>query len=129
MTLALALPAAVLWTLMTKLPQAWEMARQPGGYDNDNPRAQAAALDARGARAVAAHANAWEALLLHSLGLLAASSQGVEGPLVLALAWGWFPIRLLYTWIYLQGRGSLRSTVWTLGLLCSLGLMLLAAMA
>lgn len=51
--------------------------RQFGTVDNHNPRVQAAQLKGAGARAVAAQANAWEALALFTASLVAAYLAGV----------------------------------------------------
>jgi uncharacterized MAPEG superfamily protein len=127
LAVAAALPAAVLLTLGTKLPLAREMAAAKGGYNRVEPRAQIASLTGRGARAAAAHANAWEALLMHGLAALAAMSTGAEGAAVLALLWAWFPLRIAYTGLYISGAGNARSIIWALGMLCSVGVMVLSA--
>jgi uncharacterized MAPEG superfamily protein len=49
-----------------------------GMIDKDNPRAQAARLDAYGARIYASQQNAWEAATLFSASVLAAKVVGVS---------------------------------------------------
>ncbi|MFT6628628.1 MAG: putative MAPEG superfamily protein, partial [Flavobacteriales bacterium] len=73
--------AAVVLTLFSKAPQAAAMAKMPSGYDNDLPRAQVAKLEGWGQRSAAAHANAWEALLVHAIGVLAVLASGVDSSL------------------------------------------------
>jgi uncharacterized MAPEG superfamily protein len=48
-----------------------------GVIDNENPRAQAARLDAYGARIYASQKNAWEAATLFGASVLAARVAGV----------------------------------------------------
>ena len=52
---------AYLLIYLPKLPLSAAMAKQPGGYDNKDPRGQQAKLDGWGARARAAHYNGFEA--------------------------------------------------------------------
>lgn len=122
-----ALIAAIIWTIASKGPAAAEMAKQPEGYDNGEPRQQMAKLEGRGRRAVAAHQNAWEALTIHGLAIAAFVASGQEaGTLALGLAWGWLALRIAYTLIYVAGLATLRTAAWSLALLCSLGLIALA---
>ena len=65
-TLILCLFIACLFPYFAKIPVAMAMKDQPGGYDNNHPRAQQAALTGFGARAVAAHQNSFESLIIFS---------------------------------------------------------------
>ena len=124
----LALFAAVLFTIATKAPVAAAMAKQPSGYDNVNPRDQQAKLEGSGRRALASHANAWEALILHSAALCMAAASGVgDATLSLVFAWAWFPARIAFTALYIAGAGVPRSLAWFAGAGCSLGLIAVAA--
>jgi uncharacterized MAPEG superfamily protein len=100
-----------------------------GVIDNDNPRAQAARLDACGARIYASQQNAWEAATLFSASVLAAKVTGVSLnhmliPCVLFLAF-----RILHPIAYIKGWSNLRSTVSTAGLVCCAWLLVSAAIA
>jgi uncharacterized MAPEG superfamily protein len=100
-----------------------------GVIDNDNPRAQAARLDAYGARIYASQQNAWEAATLFSASVLAAKVAGVSLnhtliPCVLFVAF-----RVLHPIAYLRGWSTSRSTVSTAGLVCCAWLLVSAAIA
>ncbi|HHF7348431.1 TPA: MAPEG family protein [Legionella feeleii] len=72
LTLTLCLFIACLLPYLAKIPVVIMMKRQPGGYDNKQPRAQQAALTGIGARAVAAHQNSFESLIIFSTAALTA---------------------------------------------------------
>ncbi len=100
-----------------------------GVMDNDNPRAQAARLDAYGARIYAAQQNSWEAATLFTAAALAAAVSGVSPgsatlPCLLFVAF-----RIVHPLAYLKGWSSLRSTVSTAGLACCAWLLVSAALA
>ncbi len=100
-----------------------------GVMDNENPRAQAARLDAYGARIYASQQNAWEAATLFSASVLAAKVAGASLnhmviPCVLFVAF-----RVLHPIAYLKGWSTLRSTVSTAGLVCCAWLLASAAIA
>jgi uncharacterized MAPEG superfamily protein len=108
---------------------AYYRKRALGVIDNDNPRAQAAVLDARGARIYASQQNAWEAATLFSASVLAAMVAGVSLshmliPCVLFLAF-----RVLHPIAYISGWSTLRSVVSTAGLACCAWLLVSAAIA
>ena len=68
--------AAALLPYAAKIPVAFAMANI-GGYDNQHPRSQQAKLEGFGARAFAAHQNAFESLLIFAIAcLLAIASDG-----------------------------------------------------
>jgi uncharacterized MAPEG superfamily protein len=100
-----------------------------GKMDNHNPRAQAARLDAYGARIYAAQQNSWEAATLFTAAALAAAVTGVSSghtslPCLLFVA-----LRVVHPIAYLNGWSSLRSTVSTAGLACCAWLLVSAAIA
>ena len=108
---------------------AYYRKRSLGVIDNDNPRAQAARLDAYGARIYASQQNAWEAATLFSASVLAAMVAGVSLspmliPCVLFLAF-----RVLHPIAYIRGWSTLRSGVSTAGLACCAWLLVSAALA
>jgi uncharacterized MAPEG superfamily protein len=98
-----------------------------GVMDNQNPRAQAARLDAYGARIYAAQQNSWEAATLFTTAALAAQLAGVSprGTVLPCLLFVGF--RVMHPIAYLQGWASLRSTVSTAGLACCAWLLVWAA--
>lgn len=100
-----------------------------GAMDNQNPRAQAARLDAYGARIYASQQNAWEAATLFTAAVLASQLTGVSPgntvlPCLLFLAF-----RIVHPIAYLKGWATLRSTVSTAGLACCAWLLVGAAVA
>jgi uncharacterized MAPEG superfamily protein len=108
---------------------AWYRRKSLGVLDNDNPRAQAARLDAYGARIYAAQQNAWEAATLFSASVLAAVLAGVNSRQVLLPCVLFLAFRLLHPLAYLRGWSTLRSTVSTAGLVCCAWLLVSAAIA
>ena len=100
-----------------------------GVVDNDNPRAQAARLDAYGARIYASQQNAWEAATLFSASLLAALVAGVPRDSVLIPCLLFLAFRVVHPIAYVRGWSTLRSTVSTAGLACCAWLLVKAAIA
>ena len=101
-------------------------ARGPA-YDNFRPRQWMQTLEGLPARADAAHRNHLEAFPLFAAGVLFAEFRQVSVLWLDLLAGGFILIRLLYTVCYLSDWASLRSVVWTCGVLASVGLLVLAA--
>jgi uncharacterized MAPEG superfamily protein len=100
-----------------------------GMVDNDNPRSQAAKLDAYGARIYAAQQNAWEAATLFSASLLAAKVTGVAPAHVVVPSALFLALRVAHPVAYVRGWSSLRSTVSTGGLACCAWLLVNAVIA
>jgi uncharacterized MAPEG superfamily protein len=100
-----------------------------GVMDNQNPRAQAARLDAYGARIYAAHQNSWEAAALFTAAALAAQLAGVSPGRTVLPCLMFVALRVVHPIAYLQGWASLRSTVSTAGLACCAWLLVCAAIA
>ena len=95
------------------------------GYDNNHPRQQQAQLTGWGQRAVAAHNNAYEAFPPFAAGVIVCLTLGGDPMWTNALCITWVVSRLVYTALYLANLSTLRTTVWTLGFLCALGLIAL----
>jgi uncharacterized MAPEG superfamily protein len=106
---------------LTKLPVAVAMQRA-GGYDNHHPRAQQAALEGFGARAVAAHLNGFESFAPFAAAVLVAHLAGAPNAVVDLLAVIFVAARVLYVACYLADLAALRSAVWTVGFLATFGL-------
>ncbi len=107
----------------SKLPVAVAMQRA-GGYDNHHPRAQQAALEGFGARAVAAHLNGFETFAPFAAAVLAAHVLGARAALVDTLAVLFVVSRVAYVACYLADLATLRSAVWMVGFALTLGLFL-----
>lgn len=104
-----------------KVPIAVAMQRA-GGYDNHNPREQQANLAGWGKRALAAHLNGFEGFAPFAAAVLVAHLGGASVALVDGLAVAFVVARLLYLVCYLADLAALRSTVWMVGWLATLGL-------
>lgn len=114
---------------LAKIPVAKAMAEEGGRYDNNHPRAQQARLTGFGARALAAHQNSFEAFPLFAAGVLMAHTTHTTGVLVDGLAIAFVVARVLYLCCYWGNLHWQRSLIWSVGLLCSLALMLSPALA
>jgi uncharacterized MAPEG superfamily protein len=91
-------------------------------FDNDNPREWLAKQTGAAARANAAQANSWEALIVFAAGVLSAQVQ--EGPAgtIDTLALVFVLARVIYIGLYVADLATLRSVVWTVGFVASLAL-------
>ncbi|MFA6303714.1 MAG: MAPEG family protein [Legionella sp.] len=122
-TLIICLFIAILFPYLIKLPLGYAMAHAKGGYNNNYPREQQAALEGFGARALAAHQNSFEALIVFSTAVLTAIATNHVTHNVEYLAVAFIVLRVIYTALYLMNLASLRSSVWFLGLLACLTIM------
>lgn len=124
---AYAVAAMLVLVVLTKMPVAVAMARSSQrGYDNRLPRHQQSQLTGWGARALAAHQNTFEALIIFVAALLAANIGGAlagEG-----LSWRltivYLSARFIYPVLYITDLHLFRSLVWTVGFASALGLAL-----
>ncbi len=123
--LLLCIPAAFVLIYLPKVAASVAMAKQPEGYNNRNPRDQQAKLTGWGKRSIAAHQNGFEAFPPFAAGVLLAHVSGANPKHALYLAVGHLVCRMVYPLVYMADIHMLRSTVWTLGFVASLGLMLL----
>ncbi|MDH4609427.1 MAPEG family protein [Pseudomonas sp. BN102] len=119
---------AALLIYLAKAPVAKAMREEGRGYDNRNPRAQQARLTGFGARAVAAHQNSIEIFPLFAAGVLVAQVTQTQGWFVDLLAILFIVSRVLYLFLYWNDKATLRSSVWVIGLVCCLLLMLSPAL-
>lgn len=103
-----------------------EMAKLEGGYDNSEPRSQQQRLDALGRRALAAHHNSIEAFAPFAAGVLAAIQRGGNVHAAGYLSIAFIVARGAYIYAYLADKASLRSGMWTLGIVATSSLMILA---
>ncbi|WP_299792981.1 MAPEG family protein [uncultured Shewanella sp.] len=120
-TILICLFVAMLLPYLAKGPVAVAMAKL-GGYDNAHPREQQSRLSGFGARALAAHQNAFESLLIFGLSVLTViATQNVTDTAVL-LAVIHVVARMAYQLLYLIGKSSLRSLSWFVAIFCSFGI-------
>lgn len=110
---------ATILPFLAKVPVAIAM-NKLGGYDNNHPRAQQSQLTGFGARALAAHQNAFEALIIFAPAILVAIATQHTGELIQQLAIAHVSARILYNIFYLLNIGLIRSLVWAVGLISSL---------
>jgi len=121
-TLISCLLIACIFPYLAKIPVMVAMKKQIGGYDNNHPRAQEAALTGFGARAYAAHQNSFESLLIFAAAILTALATGHLSPSIQWLAIFYLGSRVVYHVLYLLNWATLRSTIWLLGLIASLSI-------
>ncbi|TWX59552.1 MAPEG family protein [Colwellia hornerae] len=103
--------AATLLPYLAKVPVAIAM-NKLNGYDNNHPRAQQAKLTGFGARALAAHQNAFESLIIFVPAVLLAMVTNTATDSVALLAITHVIARIAYNLLYLFNIGLLRSIVW-----------------
>jgi uncharacterized MAPEG superfamily protein len=118
-TLIICLFIAALLPLLAKAPLAVSMHRNKGGYDNKHPRDQQARLTGFGARALAAHQNAFEALLMFAVAAITALATNNVTPEVEMAAMVFVVARVLYNICYLVNQDILRSITWLVGIVSS----------
>lgn len=109
---------ATLLPLLAKIPVAMAMNKQ-GGYNNHHPREQQSKLTGYGARALAAHQNAFESLILFAPAVLLAISTHQTGDKIMLLAVIHIIARVAYNIFYLMNIAKLRSLVWFVATFCS----------
>ncbi|KGJ91853.1 MAPEG family protein [Colwellia psychrerythraea] len=116
--LILCLFSALLLPLLAKAPVAFSMAKL-GGYNNYHPREQQSKLTGFGARALAAHQNAFESVILFAPAVILALATGNTQQSILVLAVVHVVSRVLYNILYLLNMGLLRSVIWAIATFCS----------
>lgn len=126
-----------LWTLLVAalLPYVWfgpsvnARKEQFGNADNNHPRLQVAKLEGKGARAYAAHQNAFEALAVYVPAVLVAHVTHANPLHSTILSIVWVVARFMHGVLYLNNVGGARSGMFALGMLASIGQFVIAAMA
>ncbi|GHE92182.1 MAPEG family protein [Thalassotalea profundi] len=114
-TLIWCLFISILLPMLSKGPVGYAQ-NKLGRYDNKNPRSQQATLTGFGARALAAHQNAFEALIMFAPAILLAIATNNTGKIIEQLAVVHIISRLCYHILYLLNWSTLRSIVWFIGL-------------
>ena len=102
---------AALLPFIAKAPVAYAM-NKLGGYNNNHPREQQSKLTGFGARALAAHQNAFESLIIFAPAVLLAIATQHTGENIVLLAVVHVCARLAYHLFYLMDIDKLRSLVW-----------------
>ena len=117
------------------LPYVWvtiaaaERRKQFGTVDNKLPRLQETQLTGRGARAMGAHNNAFEALAFFASAAIIAHIAGADPSWSADLAILWVIVRIAHGALYLADVDIMRSLAFGVAQLCSIGLFVLAARA
>jgi uncharacterized MAPEG superfamily protein len=117
-TLIVCLFIATLLPFIAKVPVAIAM-HKLSGYNNNHPRAQQAELTGFGARALAAHQNAFESLAVFAPAILLAIATNNTGAMIEQLAITHVIARVLYNIAYLINIGTIRSIIWAVGIVSS----------
>lgn len=123
--LILCLFIACLLPYFAKIPVGIAMKNQPKGYNNNYPRAQQAMLKDFGARAVAAQNNSFESLIIFSASVLTALATQNTTHTIQVLAIVYLITRFMYHAFYLLNWATLRSSIWAVGFITSLSIILL----
>ena len=118
-TLIICLFIAVLLPYLSRIPVGYAM-QKAHGYNNAYPREQQANLKGFGARAIAAHQNSFEALLVFATAALAAMTTNHISVTTEYLAMIFIASRIVYHLMYLLNLATLRSLVWLAGFLSCL---------
>lgn len=110
-TLIWCLFIATLLPLLAKGPVAYAM-NKLGGYNNTHPREQQRLLTGFGARALAAHQNAFESLIIFAPAVLLAIATQHIGTNITLFAIIHVCARILYNVLYIMNVDKVRTLVW-----------------
>jgi len=117
-TLIWCLFIAALLPLLAKGPVAYAM-NKLGGYNNNHPREQQSKLTGFGARALAAHQNAFESLMIFAPAVLLAIATQHTDKNIMLLAIVHVCARIAYNILYLMNIDKLRTLVWSVATISS----------
>jgi uncharacterized MAPEG superfamily protein len=123
-TLIWCLFIAGLLPLVAKAPVVFAM-NKLGGYDNKHPREQQSKLTGIGARALAAHQNAFESFIIFAPAVLLAIATHHIGANITLLAIIHVCARIAYHIFYLMDIDKLRSVVWFISTVSSFSIIVL----
>ena len=98
----------------------------PKNYDNNAPRNYLAKLTGNGQRALWAEKNTLESLPLFIAAVIIAHQTGVEQVTLDILAISFVGFRLLYIYLYISDKATLRSMSWVVALTCCIAMFVLA---
>lgn len=110
--------------ILSKGPVAYFM-NQLGGYNNKHPRNQQAKLTGTGARALAAHQNSFESLILFAPAILVAVATNTTGDTIQYLAISHVVARVLYNILYIINIHYLRTLSWLVATVASFSIIYL----
>lgn len=99
--------------------------RSGQAYDNKHPRKQQASLEGFGARAHACHQNHLEGFPMFAAAVFVAHLADGDPRRAAVLASTYVVARVAYTIAYVTNTDYLRSVIWTIGLLATVGLFVL----
>ena len=97
--------------------------RREGGYDNHNPRAWLARQADWRARANAAQTNSFEGLPFFIGAVVIAHQLGAHQARLDILAFIYIVLRLLYIMMYVADLATVRTWMWSLGLLVNIAIL------
>lgn len=117
-TLILITFISTLLPFLAKIPVGLAMHRK-GGYDNRHPRQQQSQLTGFGARALAAHQNSFEALIIFGIAMATAMATNTTNEVVIYLGVTHLVARVLYCVLYWFDINIIRSIVWGIGTVAS----------
>ena len=98
-------------------------------YDNSAPRTQMDSLPPQRQRAYWAQLNGFEAFPPFAAAVIVAHVAGAAQPWGDSLAMTFVVLRVIYTALYIYGKPTSRSVIWTAGFACVVGLFVAAATA
>lgn len=110
------MPITVFIFLAALLPLVAAVSAKAGGkgFSNHEPRSWLAQQSGWRARANAAQANIFESLPYFYAALLYAHFNGADPALIQWCASAWIVLRLIYIFVYIKDKASLRSLLWAL---------------
>jgi uncharacterized MAPEG superfamily protein len=114
----------MLTALLPKLGSL-RLSVRDGKYDNNNPRQWEARLVGWQQRAIAAHANGYEALPLFIAAVIFAQMGHGDASRIDALAMAFVGLRVVYVAMYVMNLGTLRTLVWTAAVASNVALLML----
>jgi uncharacterized MAPEG superfamily protein len=124
-TLILLAFIAALLPYLAKVPVAIAM-NKLGGYDNVYPREQQARLKGFGARALAAHQNSFESLIIFGVAIAVALATDSTRDAIVNLAIVHIIARVIYIIMYYLDKNILRSLSWAVATICSFSIIWLS---
>ena len=95
---------------------------------NKDPRAYKETLSGASQRAVWAEANHYESFPGFAAGVVIAHLAQADQAIVDGLAMGYIGARIVYNWLYLTDRSTLRTLVWFAAFSCIIGFFAAAAL-
>lgn len=109
---------AALLPYLAKVPLAISMNKE-SKYDNNYPRDQQARLTGFGARALAAHQNSFESLIIFGVAIAVVLSTNTLTDTVQTLAMVHVIARVIFCIMYYINQDKLRSLSWFVATYCS----------